>query len=45
MSTYPRRLLLDVQQRGIEAGRETGRGKDLPEWDLGFSQEPEKREK
>lgn len=45
MSTYPRGLLLGAQQRGIEAGRQAGGGEDLPEWDLGFPQEPERREK
>lgn len=45
MGTYPCGLLLGVQQGGIEAGRQTGGGKDLPEWDLGFSQEPERKEK
>lgn len=45
VSTYPRGLLLGVQQRGIEAGRQAGGGEDLPEWDLGFPQEPERREK
>lgn len=45
VSTYPRGLLLGAQQRGIEAGRQAGGGEDLPEWDLGFPQEPERREK
>lgn len=45
MGTYPCGLLLGVQQGGIEAGRQTGGGKDLPEWDLGFSKEPERKEK
>lgn len=43
MSTYPCKLLLGVQQGRIEAGRQTRGGEDLPEWDLGFSQEPERK--
>lgn len=38
-------MLLGVQQRCVEAGREAGGGKDLLEWDLGFPQEPEKTKK
>lgn len=45
MGTYPCRLLLGVQQGGIEAGGQTRGGEDLSEWDLGFPQEPERREK
>ena len=42
---YPCGLLLGVQQRCVEAGRQAGSGKDLLEWDLGFPQEPEKTKK
>lgn len=45
MGTYPCGLLLGVQQGGIEAGGQTRGGEDLSEWDLGFPQEPERREK
>ena len=45
VDTYPRGLLLGVQQWGIEAGRQTGGGEDFPEGDVGFPQEPEEREK
>lgn len=45
MGTYPSGLLFGVQQGGIEAGRQTGSSEDLPEWDLGFPQEPERIEK
>lgn len=42
---YPRGLLLGVQQRCVEAGGQARSGKDFLEWDLGFSQEPEKTKK
>ena len=45
MDTYPCGLLLGVQQWGTEAGRQVGGGEDFPEGDVGFPQEPEKREK
>ena len=45
VDTYPCGLLLGVQQWGTEAGRQVGGGEDFPEGDVGFPQEPEKREK